>query len=456
MEETTTNEYYLKSAPITKAIARLSIPMMIGMSVNTIYNVINAFFIGLLHNTEMLTAVTLGLPIFTVLMAFGNMFGAGGGTFITRLIAKKEIEKARKVAGYTFYSSIVSAVLLAILALFTITPIVKLMGADTTTIINYTKNYSLTVFLGGFSIILNFALEQIVRAEGASKESMYGMFISTALSLVFDPLFILILKFNVIGVALAMVLANIGSSIYYIYYLETKSEHLKGFIKHFKLSLKDKIEIYKIGISELLLTVFLIITTLLLNNFSIAYGDSVVAGFGIALRIVQVPEFLSMGLSLGIIPLIAYNFSNKNLTRLKESIKQSSLWILLLSGTFVTLVYIFRESIINLFSKDPSVLNIGQYIMLAMLISALFNGFTTLFTGIFQASGQGIPSTIMSVTQGILYIPIVIILHSFFGLQGVIWSMTITEIITCMTGLILYIIFSYKMKGAVVLKIVKS
>ena len=456
MEETTTNEYYLKSAPITKAIARLSIPMMIGMSVNTIYNVINAFFIGLLHNTEMLTAVTLGLPIFTVLMAFGNMFGAGGGTFITRLIAKKEIEKARKVAGYTFYSSIVSAVLLAILALFTITPIVKLMGADTTTIINYTKNYSLTVFLGGFSIILNFTLEQIVRAEGASKESMYGMFISSALSLVFDPLFILILKFNVIGVALAMVLANIGSSIYYIYYLETKSEHLKGFIKHFKLSLKDKIEIYKIGISELLLTVFLIITTLLLNNFSIAYGDSVVAGFGIALRIVQVPEFLSMGLSLGIIPLIAYNFSNKNLTRLKESIKQSSLWILLLSGTFVTLVYIFREPIINLFSKDPSVLNIGQYIMLAMLISALFNGFTTLFTGIFQASGQGIPSTIMSVTQGILYIPIVIILHSFFGLQGIIWSMTITEIITCMTGLILYIIFSYKMKGAVVLKIVKS
>ena len=456
MEETTTNEYYLKSAPITKAIARLSIPMMIGMSVNTIYNVINAFFIGLLHNTEMLTAVTLGLPIFTVLMAFGNMFGAGGGTFITRLIAKKEIEKARKVAGYTFYSSIVSAVLLAILALFTITPIVKLMGADTTTIINYTKNYSLTVFLGGFSIILNFTLEQIVRAEGASKESMYGMFISSALSLVFDPLFILILKFNVIGVALAMVLANIGSSIYYIYYLETKSEHLKGFIKHFKLSLKDKIEIYKIGISELLLTVFLIITTLLLNNFSIAYGDSVVVGFGIALRIVQVPEFLSMGLSLGIIPLIAYNFSNKNLTRLKESIKQSSLWILLLSGTFVTLVYIFREPIINLFSKDPSVLNIGQYIMLAMLISALFNGFTTLFTGIFQASGQGIPSTIMSVTQGILYIPIVIILHSFFGLQGIIWSMTITEIITCMTGLILYIIFSYKMKGAVVLKIVKS
>ncbi|MFL0250203.1 MATE family efflux transporter [Clostridium neuense] len=446
MEENISNEYYLKSASIGKTIAHLAIPMMIGMSVNTVYNVINAFFIGLLKNTEMLTAVTLGLPIFTILMAFGNMFGAGGGTFITRLIAKKEIQRAKKVAGYTFYSSLISGVLLAILSFLAITPIVKIMGADTLAVMNYTKNYSLTMFFGGFSIVLNFALEQIVRAEGASKESMYGMFISTALSLVFDPLFILILKFNVIGVALSMVLANIGSSIYYIYYLETKSEHLKGFIKHFKISLKDKIEIYKIGVSELLLTVFLIITTLLLNNFSIGYGDSVVAGFGIALRIVQVPEFLSMGLSLGIIPLIAYNFSNNNLTRLKESIKQAALWVLLLSGTFVTLAYIFRMQIIHLFSKDASVINIGQYIMLAMLISALFNGFTTLFTGIFQASGQGISSTIMSVTQGILYIPTVILLHNFFGLHGVIWSMTITEIITCITGLILYIIFSYKIK----------
>jgi len=448
MEQTLTNEYYLESAPITKAIAYLSIPMMIGMTVGTIYNVINAFFIGLLHNTEMLTAVTLGLPIFTILMAFGNMLGAGGGTFVTRLVAKQQIEKAKKVAGYTFYSSIIAGILLAIIALFTLTPIVKIMGADTSTIINYTKSYTTTMFLGGFSIVLNFTLEQIVRAEGASKESMYGMFVSTALSLIFDPLFIIVLKFNVVGVALAMVLANIGSSIYYVYYLETKSEHLKGFIKHFSISLKDKIEIYKIGVSELLMTVFLIITTLLLNNFSIGYGDNVVAGFGVALRIVQVPEFLAMGLSLGIIPLIAYNFSNGNFKRLNEGIKQSALWISVLSGVFVTLVYLFRNPIMHLFSNDPSVVSVGVYIMFAMLISAVFNGFTTLFTGIFQASGQGIPSTIMSVTQGILFIPVIIILHKFFGLHGVIWSMTVTEVITCIMGVVLYIIFNGKINSS--------
>lgn len=91
MKQKLSNEYYLENAPITNAIAHLSIPMMIGMSVGTIYNVINAFFIGLLNNTDMLTAVTLGLPIFTILMAFGNMLGAGGGTFITRLVDRKSV-----------------------------------------------------------------------------------------------------------------------------------------------------------------------------------------------------------------------------------------------------------------------------------------------------------------------------------------------------------------------------
>lgn len=117
-----------------------------------------------------------------------------------------------------------------------------------------------------------------------------------------------------------------------------------------------------------------------------------------------------------------------------------------MSVVFLTVVYIFRENVIHMFSNDPSVMNIGVYIMVAMLISALFNGFTTLFTGIFQASGQGIPTTIMSIIKGILYIPVIIILHAIFGLHGVIWAMTVTEIITCAVGLVLYVIFNYKIK----------
>ncbi|EGT3600303.1 MATE family efflux transporter [Clostridium perfringens] len=445
MENTESNIKYLKDEPIKKAIAHLSIPMMIGMSAGTIYNIINAYFIGLMNDTAMISAITLGLPIFTVLMAFGNMFGVGGGTFITRLVAKNEDEKAKKVAGYTFYASIISGILLGIIAFLSIGPIVKLLGADANTL-SYTTQYSTTLFTGGFSIILNFALEQIVRSEGASKESMYGMFISVIISTILDVLFILILNMHVYGAALSIILANIASSIYYIWYLETKSENLKGFLHFFKLSLKDQTEIYKIGVSELIQSAFLIVTTLLLNNFSIQHGEGVVASFGIALRIVQIPEFFTMGIVLGVMPLIAYNFSNKNLSRLKESIKYSTLFIFVISVLFAGIVYIFRNQVMHAFSSDTSVLQIGSYILVAMLISTIFNGLTALFMTIYQASGEGIATGIIAISQGCLYIPVVITLHYFYGLHGLIWSMTITEITTCLIGIVLFIIYNKKLK----------
>ncbi|WP_379161565.1 MATE family efflux transporter [Paenibacillus sp. sgz5001063] len=445
MKKETSNQYVLESAPMKKAIAHLSVPMMIGMSVGTIYNVINAYFIGLLHNTGMLTAITLGLPIFTVLMAFGNVLGVGGGTFATRLAGQKETEKGKRIAGYTFYASIISGLVIALIAFLAIHPITQMLGADSATA-HFTKTYTLTLFAGGFAIILNFALEQMVRSEGASKESMYGIFVSTALSLILDPLFILILNWHVAGAALAMCLANLGSAIYYVYYLDQKSENLRGFLKYYRISLKDKLEIYKIGISELLLAAFMIVTTLLLNNYSIQYGESVVAGFGVALRIVQVPEFLSMGLFLGLIPLFAYNYSSKNLPRLQSGIRHAFMYIGSISVIFVGLVYLFKDPVISWFSQDPAVLEMGAYIIGAMLVSALFNGFTGLFTSIFQATGQGIPTAVMSITQGVLFIPVIILLHQFFGLHGVIWSMTVTEVITSVMGLVLYMNFSRKLK----------
>ncbi|CEO06562.1 MATE family efflux transporter [Paraclostridium sordellii] len=447
MENTQSNIKYLKDEPIKKAIAHLSIPMMIGMSAGTIYNVINAYFIGLVHDTAMLSAITLGLPIFTVLMAFGNMFGVGGGTFVTRLVAQNEVDRAKKVAGYTFYTSIIVGLLIAVFTCLLMNPIVKLLGADSNTL-NYTTQYSTTLFIGGFAVILNFALEQIVRSEGASKESMYGMFVSVVVSIILDILFILVLDLHVYGAALSMVIANIASSIYYIWYLNVKSENLKGFLHHFKISIKDQIEIYKIGVSELIQCAFLIVTTLLLNNFAMEYGDSVVASFGIALRIAQLPEFFTMGIVLGVMPLIAYNFSNKNISRLKEGIKYSSIFIISIAIVFAGIVYIFRGQVIQAFSDDPSVLSIGTYILVAMLVSALFNGMTTLFMTIYQSSGEGMATGIMAISQGCLYIPMVIVLHYYFGLHGLVWSITITEVITCLIGVILYIPYSKKtMKG---------
>lgn len=447
MEEFEVNEsniYYLKESPIRKAIAHLSIPMMVGISATTIYNLINAYFIGLIHDMNMMSAITLAMPITIILMAVGNMFGVGGGSFITRLLGNGDTQKGKKVAGYSFYASIILGIIIGIVAIIFMNPIVHLLGADGQTML-YTKQYITILFAGGGAFILNFALEQLVRSEGASKESMYGMFISVAVSIILDALLILIFNLHVIGAGISIVIANIASTIYYIWFLENKSESLQGFLKHFRLSFKDRLEVYKIGISELFKSTFMIVTTLLLNNFSVEYGNNVVASFGIAVRITQLPEFLTMGLFLGAMPLFAYSFSAHDTKRLKESLKEVSLWIGGISIFFALIVYLFRVPVLELFTSDPGVIQVGLTILAAQLVSSVFNGFSGLFTGIFQASGYGFQTGVMSTIQGTFFIPVVLLLHHFHGLDGLIWSMTITEGIAFIAGVIMLVPYLRKL-----------
>lgn len=447
MEEYEVNEsniYYLKESPIRKAIAHLSIPMMVGISATTIYNLINAYFIGLIHDTNMMSAITLAMPITIVLMAVGNMFGVGGGTFITRLLGSGDTQKGRKVAGYAFYASIILGVIIGIVAILFMKPVVHLLGADSQTM-SYTAQYATILFIGGFAFILNFALEQLVRSEGASKESMYGMFISVAVSIVLDALLILVFNLHVLGAGISLVIANLASTTYYVWFLENKSESLKGFLQNFKLSVKEQLEVYKIGVSELFKSAFMIVTTLLLNNFSVQYGDNVVASFGIAMRITQLPEFLTMGLFLGAMPLFAYSFSAHNTKRLKESLKEVSLWIGGISILFALVVYLFRVPVLGLFTSDPKVIQVGVTILAAQLVSSVFNGFSGLFTGIFQASGLGAQTGVMSTIQGTFFIPVVLLLHHLYGLDGLIWSMTITEGIAFVAGGIMMVPYLKKL-----------
>lgn len=431
------NEYLLKEAPVKKAVLNLSVPMMIGTSVGAIYNVVNAYFIGLLHNTHMISAITIGTPVFIALMAIGNMFGVGASTYITRLIAVKNTAKAKKVAGYGFYMSLIVALLLGVIGVVAINPLLKLLGVDAA-MHSYAWQYVVTLLVTGFTTTINFTLEQVVRSEGAAKESMYGMIIIVGVNLLFDPLLILFLHLHVIGAALAIGAANLASMLYYLYYLSSKSEHLKGFASHIFLSLKDQIEVLKIGVSELMNSGFMIISTLLLNIYAVRYGDDVVAGFGIATRLVQVPQFLVMGIFFGVIPLFAYNYSSKNKERLNASFKTACAFITLIVFVFVSLTYLFRYPILGLFTDSSSLVQVGEYILTASLATTIFNGFAGLILGMFQGTGKGLPTIIISIIQSLLIIPIILYMNSNFGLHGLVWASTVTEFIAFLIGVGFY------------------
>ncbi|WP_291054337.1 MATE family efflux transporter [Herbiconiux sp.] len=437
-----TNRWYLSAAPIVRALVHLCVPMAAAMIVGAVYNVINAGFIGSLHDSTLLAAITFGTPLLGLVMAVGGVFGVGGGALISRLLGASEHEPAqaaeiKRVSSFALWGSIITGAILGALGLLFLHPLVALLGADAAAV-PATGAY-VGVMLAFVPVLAAaFCLEQIVRAEGAARQVMIGLIASTVANVVFDVLFILVLHWGVAGAALALGLANLGVVLYFAVWLHRHSEHVSLAPRWFTLSPAVLKPVFGVGSGELLQASFLIVTSLVLNNLAAAYGDAALAAMGVAVRIAQVPEFLVMGVTLGILPLLAYSYGKGDRARLYSAVRVSAITVggivLISAGA----VFAFRDQVFSAFVADPSVLAIGVTILTAQLVAMIVNGFAGLLTSFFQATGRAVPAIVMSMAQGVLFIPIVLLGNLWFGLAGIIWSLTVSETLVFVVGLAIW------------------
>lgn len=437
------NRWYLSAAPILRALVHLCMPMAAAMIVGAVYNLINAGFIGSLHDTALLAAITFGSPILGLVMAVGGVFGTGGGAMISRLLGAAENDPAqageiKRVASFAVWGAVVVGALLGAIGLVLLGPLVSLLGANAAAV------PATTAFVGvmlAFVPVLAaaFCLEQLVRAEGAARQVMIGLIASTIANLVFDVLFILVLHWGVAGAALSMGLANLGVVVYFIVWLQRNSEHVSLAPRWFTLSPAVLKPVLGVGVGELLQAGFLIVTSLVLNNLAANYGDGPLAAMGVAVRIAQIPEFLLMGVTLGVLPLLAYSYGKGDRTRLSAALRASAITVGAVAALFAITVFLLREQVFSAFVSDPRVLAVGVTILTAQLVAMIANAFTGLITSLFQATGRALAATAMSITQGVLFIPIVLLGNLWFGLGGIIWALTVTEVIVFLAGLVLWL-----------------
>ena len=437
------NRWYLSTAPIMRALIHLCVPMAAAMIVGALYNVINAGFIGSLHDSTLLAAITLGAPLLGLVMAVGGVFGVGGGALISRLLGMSERQPARAadikhVSSFALWGAIVTGAVLGGIGLLLLRPLVVVLGADAAAIPG-TSAYVAVMLVFVPVLAAAFCLEQIVRAEGAARQVMVGLIASTILNVVFDVLFILVLHWGVAGAALAMGLANLGVVGYFIVWLQRNSENVSLAPRWFTLAPAVLKPVFGVGAGELFQSSFLIVTSLVLNNLAVAYGDSALAAMGVAVRIAQVPEFLVMGVTLGVLPLLAYSYGKGDRARLTSAIRGSAATVGAIVLVSSVTVYVFREPLFSAFSDDSSVLVIGVTILTAQLVAMIVNGFTGLLVSLFQATGRSLPAIVMSMAQGVLFIPIVVVGNLWFGLAGIIWSLTVSEGIVLVVGLVLWL-----------------
>ncbi|WIV19193.1 MATE family efflux transporter [Paenibacillus polygoni] len=438
------NLHYFEKAPVAKAVAHFAVPMMLGTSMSVIYSILNAYFLGTLHNTAVLTALALTLPLFAIIMALGNLIGVGSGTFISRLLGEKKYDDVKYVSSFAFYSSLVLGLIMMAAGLPLIDSIVQGLGA-TSESFGFTKDYVTVMLLGSPFVVLFFTLENIVRSEGAAITSMIGMILSVVINIILDAMVVFVFHWGVIGVASATVVSNLVASVFYAFHMGYKSQFLTVSAKWFKATKDILGNVFKIGTPVFIMSIFMGAMSLIFNHFLVEYGDLAVAAYGISSRLLQLPEFILMGLCEGVVPLIAFSFTANKL-RMKQTIGFTVKAILVLAVVFGIFVYFISDNLIGLFTNDPQLVEMGSYILHVTFLSLFVSGMTTLFMGIFQATAQGTAAFIMSVIQGITLIPVLYIANHMNGFHGVVWSLVIADTVAFLVGAIMMYVLRNKLQ----------
>ncbi|OKP98658.1 MATE family efflux transporter [Paenibacillus sp. P46E] len=438
------NLYYFEKAPVAKAVAHFAVPMMLGTSMNVIYSLLNAYFLGTLHNTAMLTALALILPLFAIIMALGNLIGIGSGTYISRMLGEKKYDDVKHVSSFAFYSSLVLGLIVMAVGLPLINHIVHGLGA-TPDSFGFTKDYVTIMLIGSPFVVLFFTLENIVRSEGAAITSMTGMIISVVVNIILDALVIFVFHWDVIGVASATVISNMVASVYFALYMRNKSKFLTISVKWFKATKDILGNVFKIGVPVFIMSIFLGAMSLIFNHFLVEYGDAAIAAYGISSRLLQFPEFILMGLCEGVVPLIAFSFTADKL-RMKNTIGFTIKAIVGLAVVFGIIVYFVSDHLIGLFTNDAHLIELGSYILHVTFLSLFITGMTTLFTGVFQATAQGTAAFIMSIIQGVTLIPVLYIANEMNGFHGVVWSLVISDAAAFLVGAIMLYVLRNKLQ----------
>lgn len=426
----TTNEEMLRSGNYWSLARKLCIPSILIMLVTVLYHMADVFFIGQTGDPNKVAAVALASPMFTILSGLGVLFGNGGCTAISLALGKGDYHKIKKISAFCIWAAVIFGVVFLAVVLMLLSPVCRMLGANADTE-QFTAEYLRIIAIGAPVIMLTNIAPALIRADGSTSDSMIGNLIGTVLNIVLDPILISVLNMGVAGAALATVLANAISLLYYVYFLRTKGKIYS--VSPRDLSMKKDIvwTVIRLGLPFSFSTILMSVSGTIGNNLIMDYGPIVVTGQSVAGRIGQLVSMTVMGICLGMQPAISFNYSANNRKRLTEIVAKTTGLAVCIGTVLSLLCLLFRDPLLNAFLDNSEVLDVGRICLLAFIVVGPFHGFYQISTTYLQATDQSKYAIIVSVLEkGLVYIPLMFLMKWALGMYGVIYSGTITTVIT--------------------------
>ena len=433
---------------IPKAVFKLALPTVLSMIVAVFYNMVDTFFVGQTGDANQMAAVSVATPVFLFFMAAGNIFGIGGSSFLSRALGEKHYDKAKNISSFCLYAGIFTGLFGAVLMFTFMRQILEAVGTSSNTF-DFAKSYLSWIACGGPAIVVSTAFTNLLRGEGAAQSSMHGMMAGTIANIILDPVFILdsflgipCLGLGVAGAAIATVIGNIVSILFFFFHICSKKANSVLTLSPRYFAIRDGIlkGVFLIGLPASLTNILMSMSNILMNKYLVSYGDIPVAGMGVAMKANMLVVFVQLGLAMGIQPLVGYNFGAKNFRRMKAAMK-FALICDLIAGFLITIVYfIFSREIIRIFIDDDGVIGMGVIMLRALMMSTPILGIQFVLNFSFQAMGMAKQSLALAVSrQGFIFFPATIILNMLFGLKGLVYAQPIADYVSILLAICMFI-----------------
>lgn len=415
--------------PVKGLLFSFSIPAIISCLVNSVYNIVDQIFIGQGVGYLGNAATTIAFPLMTIIMAFATLIGSGGSAYAALRLGEGRKREALLTLNNLLVIAIGLGILLAATGLIFLKPILTLFGATETTM-PYAIDYTSIVLMGVPFSVISIALSNIARTDGHPRMSMYGILIGAALNTVLDPIYIFVLDWGVKGAAIATITAQFVSTVVLCYYFLRKG-NMRFTRRYMKPVGRVWYKIFSLGISSGITSLVACIMQVVMNNSLVYYGnqteitgDVALSAMGIVMKIAMILASVCIGFGIGAQPILGFNLGAKKYARVRHTYL---LAVSIATGSILigwAVCQLAPHLVLSLFGKENQTFTDFAVRCLRIYLGGIFcAGFQIVSTNYFQATGQPLKASLLSMLrQLILLIPLLLILPLFFGLNGLLYA----------------------------------
>ncbi|MDN6385261.1 MAG: MATE family efflux transporter [Alkalibacterium sp.] len=421
--------------PINKLLISMSLPMMLSMIVQSLYNVVDSIFVAQLSENA-LTAVTLAFPVQNLMIAIQVGTGVGMNALLSRRLGENNYEKANNAASNGVFLSILHYLVILILGL-TIVPFFFRSQTSNPEILAQGESYMRIIMIFSLGLFLQVIFEKLLQGTGKSVFSMWVQGSGAIINIILDPFFIFgwfgFPALGVTGAAVATVIGQTVAALIGVLLNYYKNDEIKLQYKNFRPHLETIKDIYIVGIPSSMMIAITSVTIFSMNKILLKFSPTAIAVFGVYFRLQSFAFMPIFGLNNGMIPIVAFNYGARNKERIKEAIRLSIIYAMIFMLICLAIFQFFPVTLLNLFNASPEMLEIGVPAMRIISISFLFAGFSIIVSTIFQAFGKGTFGLYVSFTrQVIVLIPLAYLFSLTGNVDTIWWSFPVSELVSAL------------------------